>query len=63
MTNNRIDTYKTLEKEYLRKSNATQKPKVRELLALYQSGKIFSKITIQKELNRYLGRHPSEKDR
>ena len=43
MSNNRENIYKTLEKEYLRKANATQKPKVRELLNLYKTNKIFSK--------------------
>jgi hypothetical protein len=63
MSNNRENIYKTLEKEYLRKANATQKPKVRELLNLYKSGKIFSKVTMQKTLNRYLGRHANEASR
>ena len=51
----RIETYKTLEKEYLRKSKGNQKEKVKDLLKLYKDEKIFSKITIQRELNRYLG--------
>ena len=60
MSNNREVIYKNLLKEYSRKANANQKPKVKELLNLYKTGKVFSKITIRKELNRYLGRHANE---
>ena len=27
---------------------------------MYKNGKMFSKVTTQRELNKYLGRHPSE---
>ena len=47
----------------LRKAKGQQKERVRELLSLYESGKIFSKVTMQKTLNRYLGRHPNEASR
>ena len=57
---NRTNILKTLEKRFLPKAKGKQKERVREFLDLYKSGKIFSKITIQRELNRYLGRHPSE---
>ena len=61
MSNNNRDTiYKNLLKEYSRKANANQTPKVKEILSLYQSGKIFSKVTVHKQLNRYLGRHADE---
>ena len=60
MSNNRDTVYKNLLKEYSRKANANQKPKVKELLNLYKTGKVFSKVTIRKELNRYLGRHANE---
>jgi hypothetical protein len=49
-----IQYIKHLLKEYSRKANATQKPKVKEILNLYQTGKIFSKVTVQKQLNSYL---------
>ena len=42
MSNNREVIYKNLLKEYLRKANANQKPKVKELLNSYKSGEIFS---------------------
>ena len=54
MSNNRDTIYKNLLKEYLRKANANQKPKVKEILSLYQSGNIFSQVTVQKQLNSYL---------
>ena len=61
---NRLETYKSLEKYYLRKSKGKQKEGVKEILKLYKDGKIFSKITIQRELNRYLGQSfKSEKER
>ena len=58
--NNRENIYKRLLKEYSRKANATQKPKVKELLNLYQTGEVFSKVTMQRQLNRYLGKHVDE---
>ena len=60
MSNNRDTVYNNLLKEYSRKANATQKPKVKELLDLYQSGKVFSKVTMQRQRNRYLGKHVDE---
>ena len=53
---NRTNTLKTLEKQFLPKAKGKQKERVREFLDLYKDGKIFSKVTIQRELNRYLGR-------
>jgi hypothetical protein len=53
---NRITSYKALEKQFLPKAKGPrQKERVRDLLSLYQDGKIFSKITAQRELHRYLG--------
>ena len=60
---NRTNTLKTLEKQFLPNAKGQQKDRVRELLSLYESGKIFSKVTMQKTLNRYLGRHPNEASR
>ena len=54
MSNNRETIYKKILKEYLRKANANQKPKVKELLNSYKSGEIFSKVTMRKQLNSYL---------
>ena len=51
----RFETYKSLEQYYKNKSKGKQKERVSDLLKLYKDGKIFSKITIQRELNRYLG--------
>ena len=42
-------------KQYLRKSKGKQKERVSDLLKLYKDGKIFNKISIQREVNRYLG--------
>ena len=47
---NRTNTLKTLERQFLPRAKGKQKEKVREFLDLYKSGKIFSKITIQREL-------------
>ena len=61
---NRITSYKSLEKQFLPKAKgAKQKERVRDFLGLYQDGKIFSKITAQRELNRYLGRFKNEGER
>ena len=60
---NRTNTLKKLEKEFSPKARGKQKERVREILGLYESGKIFSKVTMQKTLNRYLGRHPNEASR
>ena len=58
---NRIVSYKALEKQFLPKAKGVkQKERVRDLLGLYQEGKIFSKITAQRELNRFLGRFKNE---
>ena len=61
---NRIASLTALEKQFLPKAKgAKQKGRVGDLLNLYKDGKIFSKITIQRELNRYLGRFKSEGER
>jgi hypothetical protein len=63
MTNS-VTSYKALEKQFLPKAKgAKQKERVRDLLSLYQDGKIFSKITAQRELHRYLGRFKDEGER
>ena len=56
MTNTRLETYKTLLRQYKNKARGKQKEKVMELLKLYKDGNIFNKGTIQRELNRFLGR-------
>ena len=63
MSNNRVETYKTLQKQFLNKAKGKQKERVKDLLTLYKEGKIFSKVSIQRELNRYLGRFKSEDER
>ena len=60
---NRLETYRTLENTNLRKSKGNQNAKVNDLLKLYNDENLFSKITIQRELNRYLGRFKSEVER
>ena len=61
---NRIVSYKALEKQFLPKAKGPrQKERVRDLLNLYSDGKVFSKITMQRELNRYLGRFKNEGER
>jgi hypothetical protein len=60
---NRIETYKHLEKQYIRKSKGKQKERVKDLLNMYKDGRIFSKVTIQRELNRYLGHFKNEDQR
>ena len=61
---NRIVSYKALEKQFLPKAKGPrQKERVRDLLNLYSDGKVFSKITMQRELNRYLGRFKNESER
>ena len=60
---NRITSFKALEKQLLPKAKGKQKERVRDLLKLYSDGNMFSKITIQRELNRYLGRFKNEGER
>ena len=55
MTTNRNTTFEALKKYYKTKTKGKQKERVEEILKLYKDGKIFSKITVQRELNRYLG--------
>ena len=52
---NRLESYRTLEKYYKNKAKGKQKERVKDFLKLYKDGKIFSKVTIQREINRYLG--------
>ena len=59
---NRLESYKTLEKQYKNKVKGKQKERVSDLLKLYKDEKIFSKITIQRELNRYLGQSFKNED-
>ena len=60
----RNETLKTLEKYYKNKAKGKQKERVKDFLKLYKDGKIFSKISIQKILNRYLGQSfKSEQER
>jgi hypothetical protein len=57
MSNNiRSETYKALYKKYVPKAKGKQKERVIDLLNLYKDARIFSKITLQHDLNRYLGR-------
>ena len=63
MNNNRLDTYKTVQRYYQNKAKGKQKGRVADLLKLYMDGKIFSKITAQREINRYLGRFKTEGER
>ena len=51
----RNETLKTLEKYYKNRAKGKQKERVNDFLKLYKEGKIFSKVTIQREINRYLG--------
>ena len=51
----RNETSKILEKYYKNKAKGKQKERVKDFLKLYKDGKIFSKVTIQREINRYLG--------
>ena len=51
----RLKTFETLQKQYKNKVKGKQKDRVSDLLKLYKEEEIFSKITIQRELNRYLG--------
>ena len=51
----RNETLKILEKYYKNKAKGKQKERVKDFLKLYKDGKIFSKVTIQREINRYLG--------
>ena len=60
---NRIETYKSLKRQYLSKTKGKQKERVTYLLNLYKDGKIFSKITAQQVLNRYLGRFKDDNQR
>ena len=53
--NIRSETYKALYKEYERKAKGKQRERVNDLLNLYKDGRIFSKITLQRDSNRYLG--------
>jgi len=55
-SNIRSETYKTLYKDYVPKAKGKQKERVIYLLNLYKDARIFSKITLQRDLNRYLGR-------
>jgi hypothetical protein len=59
----RITSYKALEKQFLHKAKGKKKDRVADLLNLYKDGKIFSKITAQRELHRYLGRFKNEGER
>ena len=60
----RNSVYNELKTYYLKKARGEQQRKrVIELLDLYKAGKMFSKITAQRELNRYLGRFKSEQER
>jgi hypothetical protein len=56
----RLKTLETLQKQYKNKVKGKQKDRVNDLLKLYKEEKIFSKITIQRELNRYLGHFKTE---
>jgi hypothetical protein len=59
---NRLETFETLKKQYKHKAKGKQKERVADLLKLYKDEKIFSKITIQRELNRYLGQSFKNED-
>ena len=52
----RLNNYKSLEKQFLHKATKRQKDRVSDLLNLYKDGRILNKVTVQRELNRYLGR-------
>ena len=58
----RLETFETLKKQYRNKAKGKQKERVADLLKLYKDEKIFSKITIQRELNRYLGQSFKNED-
>ena len=60
---NRITSLKALEQQFLPTAKGKQKERVRDLFNLYSDGKIFSKVTMQRELNRFLGRFKSEGER
>jgi hypothetical protein len=51
----RLETYKTLHQSYIKKVKGKERDRVTDILKLYKDGKIFSKITVQQILNRYLG--------
>ena len=59
---NRLKTFETLQKQHKNKVKGKQKERVSDLLKLYKDEKIFSKITIQRELNRYLGQSFKNED-
>ena len=59
---NRLKTFETLQKQHKNKVKGKQKERVSDLLKLYKDEKIFSKITIQRELNRYLGKSFKNED-
>ena len=59
----RIQNYKELEKQYLRKAKGRMKGRVTDLLNLYKDGHLYSKVTLQREVNRYLGHFKSEGER
>ena len=52
----RLESYKSLEKQFLPRVKGTrQRDKVLEVLNLYKEGRIKNKVTVQRELNRFLG--------
>ena len=60
---NRSEVYKALKKQFISKAKGNAKERVNDLLNLYRDGKVFSKATTQREINRYLGRFKSEEAR
>ena len=56
-------TFETLQQQYKNKVKGKQKERVSDLLKLYKDEQIFSKITFQRELNRYLGHFNNEGER